>query len=59
MKRSYIKQEDPVISDWVHVLGGSTEGLLGRQLAQRQAALREMMAAGAQSTLFVYSVRAD
>ena len=53
------KQEDPVISDWVHDLGGSSEGLLGRQLAQRQAALREMMAAGAQSTLFVYSVRAD
>ncbi len=33
-------RENPVISDWVHVSGGSTEGTLGRWLAQRQAALR-------------------
>jgi len=33
--------------------------LLGRWLAQRQAALREVLAAGARSTRFVYSVRAD
>jgi len=52
-------QEDPVNFDWVRVLGGSTEGLLGRWLAQRQAALREVLAAGARSTRFVYSVRAD
>ena len=43
-------QENPAISDWVPVSGGSTEGLLGGRLAQRQAALREMMAAGALST---------
>ena len=39
-------QENPAISDWVPISGGSTEGLLGGRLAQRQAALREMMAAG-------------
>jgi hypothetical protein len=44
------KRENPVIADWVHVSGGSTEGLLGGWLAQRQAALREVMAAGALST---------
>ncbi len=43
-------QENPVISDWVPISGGSTEGLLGEWLAQRQAALREVMAAGALST---------
>jgi hypothetical protein len=40
------KRENPVISDWVRVSGGSTEGSLGEWLAQRQAALREVMAAG-------------
>ena len=39
-------QENPVISDWVPISGGSTEGSLGGWLAQRQAALREVMAAG-------------
>jgi hypothetical protein len=43
-------QENPVIADWVPISGGSTEGLLGGGLAQRQAALREVMAAGALST---------
>ena len=43
-------QENPVISDWVHISEGSTEGLLGGWLAQRQAALREVMAAGALPT---------
>ena len=43
-------QENPAISDWVPISGGSTEGLLGGRLAQRQAALREGMAAGALST---------
>ena len=43
-------QENPAISDWVPISGGSTEGLLGGRLAQRQAALREVMAAGALST---------
>ena len=43
-------QENPAISDWVPISGGSTEGLLGGWLAQRQAALREVMAAGAPST---------
>ena len=43
-------RENPVISDWVPISGGSTEGLLGGWLAQRQAALREVMAAGALST---------
>ena len=40
-------RENPAISDWVPISGGSTEGLLGGWLAQRQAALREVMAAGA------------
>jgi len=44
-------QENPAISDWVPISGGSTEGSLGGWLAQRQAALREVMAAGALSTL--------
>jgi len=43
-------QENPAISDWVPISGGSTEGSLGGWLAQRQAALREVMAAGALST---------
>ena len=43
-------QENPVISDWVPSSGGYTEGLLGGWLAQRQAALRGMLAAGALST---------
>ena len=43
-------RENPAISDWVPISGGCTEGLLGRWLAQRQAALREVMAAGALST---------
>jgi len=51
-----LKRENPVITDWVHVSGGSTEGTLGRWLAQRQAALRGMSAAGARSTTSVYSV---
>jgi hypothetical protein len=40
-------RENPAISDWVLCFGGKTEGLLGGRLAQRQAALREVMAAGA------------
>ena len=43
-------RENPAIADWVPISGGSTEGLLGGWLAQRQAALREEMAAGALST---------
>ena len=43
-------RENPAISDWVPISGGSTEGSLGGWLAQRQAALREVMAAGALST---------
>ena len=43
-------RKNPVIADWAHVSGGSTEGSLGGWLAQRQAALREVMAAGALST---------
>jgi len=43
-------RENPAIADWVRSSGGSTEGLLGGRLAQRQAALREVMAAGALST---------
>ena len=43
-------QENPVIFDWVPSSGGYTEGLLGGWLAQRQAALRGMLAAGALST---------
>lgn len=43
-------RENPAIADWVPSSGGSTEGLLGGWLAQRQAALREVMAAGAVST---------
>ncbi len=40
-------RENPVISDWVRISKGLTEGLLGGWLAQRQAALRGVMAAGA------------
>jgi hypothetical protein len=40
-------RENPAISDWVPYIGGSTEGSLGGWLAQRQAALRGMLAAGA------------
>lgn len=40
-------QENPVITDWVPISGGSTEGLLGGWLAQRLAALRGKVAAGA------------
>jgi len=40
------KQENPVIADWVRGSGGSSEGLLGGRLAQRQAALRGKKAAG-------------
>ena len=43
-------QENPAISDWVPISGGSTEGSLGGWLAQRLAALREVMAAGALPT---------
>jgi hypothetical protein len=43
-------RENPVISDWVPYSGGCTEGLLGGWLAQRQAALRGVVAAGAFST---------
>ena len=39
-------QENPVTSDWVPNSGGYTEGLLGGWLAQRQAALRGVLAAG-------------
>src|SRR5687767_5173185 len=39
-------RENPVISDWVR-FGWVTEGLLGGWLAQRQAAHRGKMAAGA------------
>ena len=53
-------QENPVISDWVPNSGGYTEGLLGGWLAQRQAALRGVLAAGALSNLYIgSSVRAD
>lgn len=40
-------RENPAISDWVRISKGLTEGLLGGWLAQRQAALRGMLAAGA------------
>ena len=51
-------RENPVISDRVRESGGSTEGTLGRWLAQRQAALRELLAAGARSAYFVCPCRA-
>src|SRR5215468_951060 len=53
-----LKRENPVISDRVRDSGGSTEGTLGRWLAQRQAALRELLAAGARSAYFVCPCRA-
>jgi hypothetical protein len=40
-------RENPVISDRVPIRGDLTEGSLGGRLAQRHAALREVMAAGA------------
>src|SRR5205807_9563053 len=39
-------RENPVISDRVPIRGDLTEGSLGGRLAQRLAALREVMAAG-------------
>ena len=47
IKRGAQKKENPVIADWVPISGGRTEGLLGGRLAQRQAALRGVVAAGA------------
>jgi hypothetical protein len=47
-KKPYLQmRENPAISDWVRISKGLTEGLLGGGLAQRQAALRGVMAAGA------------
>ena len=43
-------QENPAIADWVPISGGCTEGLLGGWLAQRLAALRGKLAAGALPT---------
>ena len=43
-------RENPAIAGWVPISGGSTEGLLGGWLAQRLAALRGKVAAGALST---------
>ena len=40
-------RENPAISDRVPIRGDLTEGSLGGRLAQRHAALREVMAAGA------------
>ena len=40
-------RENPVIADRVPFRGDLTEGSLGGRLAQRHAALREVMAAGA------------
>ena len=48
-------RENPVIADWVPSSGGSTEGLLGGWLAQRQAALRGKLAAGALLTFTLVS----
>src|SRR5437870_4942518 len=47
-------RENPAISDWVPISEGSTEGLLGGWLAQRQAALRGVVAAGRGLTSIVY-----
>jgi len=47
------KRENPAIADWVQRLGGSTVGMLGGKLAQRQAALRGLMAAGHSHFLYV------
>jgi len=51
-------RENPVITDWVPISGGSTEGLLGGWLAQRLAALRGKLAAGARLTLLWSTVHA-
>ncbi len=56
-KPAFKMRENPVIFDWVHVSGGTTEGMLGGRLAQRQAALRGLLAAGAR-LMFCVSVRA-
>ena len=40
-------RENPVISDRVPIRGDFAEGSLGGRLAQRLAALRDVMAAGA------------
>ncbi len=45
-------RENPAISDWIQISEGLTEGLLGGRLAQRQAALRGVWAAGARRKLY-------
>jgi len=49
-------RENPVITDWVRVSGGSTEGTLGRLLAQRQAALRGCWRRGHGQRFLVFRV---
>jgi hypothetical protein len=52
-------RENPAISDWVQILGGLTEGLLGGWLALRQAALRGSWRRGHVVTLLWSPVLAE
>ena len=50
-------RENPVITDWVRVSGGSTEGTLGRLAGAAAGGAQGMSAAGARSTIrFVFRV---
>ena len=49
-------REDPVISDRVHVSGGSTEGSLGRLAGAAAGGAQGMLAAGARLTFCVFRV---
>ena len=52
------KTLNPAITDQVQISEGQTEGSLGGRLAQRLAALREVMAKGHFQPLLASSVRA-
>src|SRR2546423_13450421 len=43
-------RENPVITDWARVSGGSTEGTLGRLAGAAAGGAQGMLAAGARST---------
>ena len=51
-------REDPVISDQVHVLGGSTEGTLGRLAGAAAGGAQGMLAAGDSVNFFGLPCRA-
>jgi|GEM_PF-2707605 len=51
-------RENPVITDWARVSGGSTEGTLGRLAGAAAGGAQGMLAAGARSTNSCHPCRA-